>query len=718
MRFSLLILFSFATLYLTGQSKQYDKLSIQELLDSAERRHEVSDYTMVNELLKKVRSRLDSNSEPRTLYYYHKLLGSNLFEMRNIPGAQKEFHAALKISEKLNDSLNIALVNSELANTLTLQGAYRDALSYYEKALLYFPEKDSQYTNTLMNMSLTYKGLNQYDKALSVLFKGQPYYEGIGDYRSLGTLENNIGEIYRDNIKDLDQANVHYRKAIVANKKANSERGLAQNYHNLANMFLELEKTDSALHYAKLSMRIKEKMGDEGGMASANYILADVYFQQGNHSQAISNFKKSLSLSKKYGLMEGVYYNNIRLGEIYRQQGSLSQGESYLLEAKQIAEGSEDLQIIGESYRLLFQFYKDQGDFENALTYNEKLRIINDSLSELRATQNLDELRTQYESELAKSENQVLREKDKAQNAHIANQKKLIYLAVASIVALLLLAIWLINMLRQRNRALISEQEGKTELEVQHQKLKASELQLQKTTELQNKILSVLGHDLRNPLNNISTLLGTVSDSQLDQDDFTQILGYLKKETDVSQIILQEILAWARLQMDEDGKMLETVKADELLSDIIDIHNHSAREKQIGINIKGAEVEFCADKNQMRSVFSNLLFNAIKYSRKGGQICVDIEEADQQVIFKIIDNGKGINPDVLDNLNKRHRVISEKGTSGERGTGIGLRIVNDFVEAHGGTLQFKNNEDAGATVTVIIPLHQKGSNQTLQLQNQ
>ncbi len=72
----------------------------------------------------------------------------------------------------------------------------------------------------------------------------------------------------------------------------------------------------------------------------------------------------------------------------------------------------------------------------------------------------------------------------------------------------------------------------------------------------------------------------------------------------------------------------------------------------------------------MKSVFSNLVFNAIKFSKKAGQITVDISQNENEVIFKITDSGKGIDAMVLENLNKRNKIISEDGTGGERGTGI------------------------------------------------
>ncbi len=277
---------------------------------------------------------------------------------------------------------------------------------------------------------------------------------------------------------------------------------------------------------------------------------------------------------------------------------------------------------------------------------------------------------------------------------------------MASIILLILAAVWLISVQRQRNSALASKLRGKAALEIQHQKLKESEERLQKTNDLKNKILSVLGHDLRNPLNNISTLLSTATSANLSQSDLTEILNYLKKETDVSHIILKEILAWARLQMDEEGKYIEPIDAHELIEEIIAVHNHKAQEKLIAFNTTNGAVEFWADRNQMKSVFSNLVFNAIKFSKKAGQITVDISQNENEVIFKITDSGKGIDAMVLENLNKRNKIISEDGTGGERGTGIGLRIVNDFVEDHHGSLCFENNTEGGATVTVKIPLRQ------------
>lgn len=678
----------------------------QPLFDSIEDLIDDQQYAEAEKRLTQLKARLGKHADAQSLFGYHRHNGSLLFARGNVSEAIAEFESALEVAHKIQDSLKIGLINSELGNTYAMQGNYKSALEHYNIALKLLAKDSRSYNNTIFNMSLTYRGLNQYDKALKILAEGKAYFAKKKDYRNLGVLENNMGEIYREDLVDLELAQVHYRKAIAANIKAGSNKDLSQSYHNMANVFINLNQLDSALHYAQLSMLIKKKLGHEGNMARAHFLLGDVYNNMQKADLAVEHFNKSLALCKKYQLLEGIYHNHSNLGQVHLQRGNLVKSEKHFLAAAQVAESSEDLHIVSSSQRDLYELYKKKGDFKKALHYNENLALLTDSMAQLKAEQNLNEIRTKYEADLAQSENDVLKEKEKVQNMQIAGQQRLLILSAIFITLLILVSVWLLKILRQRNTALAGELKSKAEIEEQHKKLLQSEKELQQSNDLKNKILSVLGHDLRNPLNNISTLLGAMSSSGLTEAEAEQVLTYLKKETEISHIILKEILAWARIQMMEEGKYIETINAHSLVNEVIDIHSHKAREKSITITTDGDSVEFLADKNQMKSVLSNLIFNGIKFSKRGGDVHVHIDKDEQYVQFLISDSGVGIAPHVLENLNKRHKVILENGTGNERGTGIGLRMVNDFVEDHKGTLKFANNTDGGALISVYIPLQQ------------
>ena len=264
--------------------------------------------------------------------------------------------------------------------------------------------------------------------------------------------------------------------------------------------------------------------------------------------------------------------------------------------------------------------------------------------------------------------------------------------------------IWLVKTLGQRNRAFAREKDSNDVLAEQFHKLKESEKELAESNDLKNKILSVLGHDLRTPLAGISSLLSTISAVEVSREELQDLVGHLKKEVDTSLTTLHEILAWARLQMNEMTKQIQNLDATELLNEVVNIYEPNIRAKMLNLKLETSpEDGLWADRNQMRSICGNLLSNAIKFTPSEGTLKISVTNNSEFTEITFCDSGLGIPENVLENLNKRGGLISNQGTSGESGTGIGLRIVSDFVEAHDGVLNFQNNPDVGTTVSVRIP---------------
>ncbi len=702
------LLTSFFCLHLLAalaQPQAYPDLALQQILDSAEFLQESSRQNEVKNLLSEASKRLDSSSPKELWFIYYHTKGSNLFEARNIPESKEAFKKALKVAEQLNDSSKLGVAYTSIANTENISSNFQTSIELFEKALSYFTQDDKDnYYATLMNMSTAYSGLNEFQKALSSLLITKEYFLKTNDHNRLGIIENNLGEIYRRNIQDFNKARAHYRWAVVANQKANNLPGLAKNYHNISAAFLDENKTDSAIYYTRKSIEIKEQIGDEGGMASANYLMGSTFARLGQYSKAIEYHNLSMEQCKRNGLQQGIFYNLISLGEAYFSLGDFAKSEDMLRQSLIIAEESGELSMLQNVYTGLYELNKASGDNADALLYFEKKQEVVDSIQLIQEKQHVVELRTQYEADLAEADNMILREKEKAQNQKLEGQQNLLSLAVASIILLLIAGLWLAKSLGQRNRAYVREKESSDALANQFQKLKESEAELAESNDLKNKILSVLGHDLRSPLAGISSLLSTMSALEITREELQDLLGHLKKEVDVSLTALNEILIWARLQMNEMTKLIENLDAKELVNEVVSIYEPNIRAKHLNIELNiPSDIELWADNNQMRSICGNLLSNAIKFTPEKGKIKISVTDNFEFTEITFCDSGLGIPEDVLENLNDRNALISKSGTSGESGTGIGLRIVTDFVDAHNGVLHFKNNADRGTTVSVKIP---------------
>ncbi|WP_417602675.1 tetratricopeptide repeat protein [Owenweeksia hongkongensis] len=684
---------------------QYSNLSLQQILDSASEMNEVDHRQEVEELINEAEGRLSESTPNRQLLSFYITSGIYFFDGSFIPKSREYFDKALEIAEEIQDSSKIGLVYSHIANTEVKSGVAAEAIKYYEKALSYYINRDDKiYYSILLNMANAYSRVNLHQKALSNLLTAKKYFTENKDYTKLAIVENNIGEIYRININDYDEARTHYKRALVANKKVNNSFGLAQNYHNLSIAFSAENIRDSALYYAKKSVALKQQFGTNGEMASANYLLATTYKQSEVYDEAIKYHNISLKQCRENQLTQGIFHNLMDLGEIYFKIGSFKKSEEMLIECLGMAEESGQLSMFESVYTGLYEVNKAQGNFENALKYFEKMQAILDSIKINQEEQHFAELRTQYEADLAEAENMVLKEKEVAQSQKLKSQQNLLYISSISIILLLLAGAWLIKTLGQRNRAFVREKESSDALSQQYIKLKERESELAESNDLKNKILSVLGHDLRTPLAGISSLLSTMSAVEITREELQDLFGHLKKEVDISLTTLHEILAWARLQMNEISKLIQKLDTKELLNEVVNIYEPNIRAKQLKLELNvSPNTELWADYNQMRSICGNLLSNAIKFTPEKGFLKIDVRDNSEFTEITFCDSGLGIPENVLHNLNNRDGLISNQGTSGESGTGIGLRIVTDFVDAHNGVLHFKNNPEMGTSVSVQIP---------------
>lgn len=670
----------------------------KHLLDSALAENNRQRLNIAQELLEAAQAKIDTHQTSEMSYKYHLVSGINNFDSRLIPQAFSHIKRALIMARELGDSAKVGSVYSQLGNIDVVRGDYTKALKNYKKALILLEKDSSKRYSTQLNMSQAYMGLNQYNEALKSLTSAKEYYENTKNYRDLAITENNIGEIYRTYVNDPGKAKLHYGKAMAANRQMGNLHGLAQNYHNMAALFLDLNQPDSAIIPAKKSQELRIEIGDSSNLIFSNYILGSVYRTKNEYKKAIEYYTTSLSLSKKNQILMGVFHNSIDLGQVYFLMGDYDQSLEYLQEALEIAQASGEIKLSESAYTGLYEVTRTKKDYAQAIDFLEKKVKITDSIQKLKAEQNIAELRTKFETDLKEAENLALKTKEKITTDKLKSSNNLLTLATVFIIILLGVGVVMIKLLKGRKTA-------NEKLAQQFVQLKEQEEKLKESNDLKNKILSVLGHDLRTPLSAVSTLLSTMSAIQLTQEELHELLPHLSKEVDISLETLQQILAWSRLEMDEMNLRLENLDAKDLLKEIVDTYEVNIRTKalKIDLDVQSALV-INADKNQLRSIISNLLSNAIKFSPTGDTIRINAFQKNDNhpAVVEVIDNGRGISEAVISNLNDRESVMTSKGTSGEKGTGIGLRIAQDFARAHNGQIKFERMNPKGTKASLLI----------------
>lgn len=695
-----------------------DSLKLRQLIDSAEAATDRAQFDLADQLFREARALNPDEADAELKFDFYHYSALNDFRAGKLRDAEQKASIAHAIASAEGQEGWLLPSSSSLANITAVQGRPRESLYHNRRTLSYLgPEDSTIYYSVLNNMSHAYKGLGKTDSALYVLVAAKNFYSRIGQVYPQAILEGNIAEIYREDFEDFELARKHYLRAIALLEIEGSPNDFARNYHNYGILLGAEGVTDSALYYLSLSVDIRRQIGDLGGRAGSYVEQGRIYLEQEDYASAVERFAEALRISEKYGIAIGIYHSSRMLGRAHEELGNYRVALSNYKRAAEQAEIGDwrDKQI--EIYDEIYALHKAYGYFEEALLMLEELSAAKEKYDKKEAEYGLAEIRAKYESEITANQNKaLLLEKEVNQRKLEAQRWGLVALSLI-ILVFLLAGFFLYNAVRQRNRALKKLAAANDRLESQLEKIRAQEKRLVEANEFKNRVISVIGHDLRSPLANIMAILEIISSSENASNAETRsMFARLREETDANLKSLQNILEWSRLEE-------QSLMPDRTLFDITEhldyarqLHGKAIAQKGLTLAVEG-DNKFIADKNQFRSVLSNLLGNAVKYSPEGGEIKIRTLTDANGSLLRITDSGEGVPDEVKQALTSRRRITSKPGTRGERGTGVGLRLVHDFALAHGGSFRLLPNPSGGTIAEVYFPRKQPVPSTSVQTEN-
>lgn len=250
----------------------------------------------------------------------------------------------------------------------------------------------------------------------------------------------------------------------------------------------------------------------------------------------------------------------------------------------------------------------------------------------------------------------------------------------------------------------ITEQK-KTEEKLAEKNKKLKELNRQK-----DKLFSVISHDLRNAVGGARAVYGMIFEDyeDLSQEEVFEYLELLKKRTDNTHELLEDLLAWSKNQFQEVTADFEKLPLADLTDSIFNNVRSNAEDKGIILENKVPDT-ICvyADANMVKTILRNLIANGIKFSQQADKIVVQAEKKGDKVEISVIDEGVGIEKDALEKILNRKSTYTTPGTDGEKGSGLGLDLCIDFVEMHGGEIWIESEPGKGSIFTFTLPEDKK-----------
>ncbi|WP_158799655.1 PAS domain S-box protein [Pedobacter sp. L105] len=246
-----------------------------------------------------------------------------------------------------------------------------------------------------------------------------------------------------------------------------------------------------------------------------------------------------------------------------------------------------------------------------------------------------------------------------------------------------------------------------TQRKKQQNELTLLNTELQALNNHREKLLSVIGHDLRNPIAASLKLaeLALMDMEDTTKEELTEYLLRMKLGLTNANELLEDLLHWAANQFNSHNfnpVLISDVKMQVLTC--IQRLKPMAHEKGLElIETIESGLSITADKDMLDAIIRNLVSNAIKFTRKG-HITVTAQSREKDVLFAVSDTGNGISEQVIGQLFRKSSIYTTYGTSGEKGTGLGLELCRDFVEKHDGKIWVESTEGNGSTFYFTIPI--------------
>lgn len=229
------------------------------------------------------------------------------------------------------------------------------------------------------------------------------------------------------------------------------------------------------------------------------------------------------------------------------------------------------------------------------------------------------------------------------------------------------------------------------------------EKMLQENT-AKDKLLSIIAHDLRTPVNNLISLIDMLKNNLIDKEEFLDYIDSVSENVHAMSESMDNILTWAKAQAKGWQVSPSEMKVDDVIQECIKLYMGKIGDKNITLAYKpDTMLKAYADFNQTVLIVRNVLNNALKFTPENGSIVIRVINEAGQAKITIKDTGVGMSAETLEKVLSSKKVYTTKGTNGEKGTGLGMNMCFEFAEKNNCKLDIDSKLNEGTTVTLTIP---------------
>jgi signal transduction histidine kinase len=566
------------------------------------------------------------------------------------------YNEALHYSRRSSDHMTMAIIYSQLSNIFRMNGAYEQSMEFIYNSKEQYEKAGYAEGIAWVNFSIgrLYITISLYEEAEQALLRGL--------------------EIYRTQPQDIP-----------------NRTGAALCLDELALVYVEFGELEKARQHNTQALEVYRELKNAFGISNALKHKARIEYVSGDRNEAIVQLGKSLRIKKRVNDVLGLPAIYSLFGQILSDQGKYSDAiDSLYIGLDYALNNDQKTRIVDLNMQLSKVFYK-MGDFEKA--YDHQLRQIEvmDVIYGSKATRGMTQLESLYELQTKQKRIESLQQDNLIKELELRRQKITRNLLLIILLLVVIFALLIMKLLLENQRA-------RKELEKSREKL-------QELNATKDKFFSIIAHDLKSPFN---TIIGfsTLMERYSREKDFQKIgdfSGHIREVSIQTFNLLENLLDWSRAQTGKINFSPKPIDIRVSIQNAVDLLYPQATHKEIRIEVETASHTVHADENMIHTVLQNLISNAIKYSHPGGLIRIKAEENKTMLAISIHDEGVGMDEETRANLFRLDENTSRTGTDGEKGTGLGLILCNEFVRKHGGDITVSSKPGEGSCFTVRIP---------------
>ncbi len=537
-----------------------------------------------------------------------------------------------------------------------------------------------------------------YSQALTFSAEALKISRQYSDKRGIASSLNNIAAINYEQ-KQYDEAIRNFKKGYQAAMEIGERPVMSRSLNNIALSFLGLNKLDSAMHYTQLSIKFSESINDQFRAAFGKRTLGDIHYAQNSFAEAMKYYNEALTRAEKQKNNFLITSTLHRIGKTYLAQNNYDKALQYLKRNIAIAEEFDFKNELERTYKLISDVYRAKNDLHNVVVYQDKYIALHDSLYSQRSNELITLQQVKYESDIQQAQIDLLRKDAMLKEGELKGQRAWNYIILSglTVVTIIGFILYFSNRQTAKMNSILTDK---------NEKINVQALQLKELNAAKDKLFSIISHDIRGPLASLRGLMNLLNDSNLTKEEFVNLSHTLKINLDYVSDDLDNLLNWARTQLKGFEANFELNSLARVVEEKINLYSEAAKAKDISFeNRVSDDIEIVADKNHLGLILRNLIGNAIKFSNPGGKITLTSRIEKGKASLSITDTGRGMTEEEVKNLFFIGTHFTKPGTKNEKGLGIGLLLVKEFLEKNKGSISVISQPEKGSTFTVVLQGH-------------